>query len=159
METIPHTRFRVAPISSELATRIRRTLRDDFGNHLVVVEHQSPAPCRQCLSLSQPGEHLIVFAYRPFSTPGLYAEIGPVFIHARECTPYVVRGVFPPDFRQRVLTMRGYNERGTIETAELSAPGEPEASLERLFSDDNVKFVHVRNPAWGCFDFQVDREA
>ncbi len=150
-------RYSIRPIPTSLATRVRETLTDDFGNALTVWESDSPAPCRHCLRVAAAGERLIVFAYRPFDGGGPYAEVGPVFIHADACAAYGDHQLFPQDFVQRLLTMRGYNERGTIETAELSQPGDPEASLERLFSHERVRFVHVRNPAWGCFDFRVDR--
>ena len=158
MSTTAHRlRYSIRPIPSDVADRIRRTLRDDFGNSLTVWESDSPAPCRHCLRIADAGERLIVFAYRPFSGTGPYAEVGPIFIHADACEAYDEPDQFPPDFNQRTLTMRGYNASGTIETAELSAPGQAEASLGRLFSDERVRFVHVRNPAWGCYDFLVDR--
>jgi hypothetical protein len=115
------------------------------------------APCRLCLRITRTDEPLIVFAHRPFAAAGPYAEIGPVFIHALPCNAYTDATCFPPDFVQRCLTMRAYNSVGRIETAELSTPGEPEASIARLFENEDARFVHVRNPAWGCYDFQVDR--
>jgi Protein of unknown function (DUF1203) len=155
--TVNRLRYSIRPIPSDVADRIRQTLIDDFGNPLTVVATDSPAPCRHCLRIASAGERLIVFSYRPFSSIGPYAEVGPIFVHADACEAYDKPDQFPPDFVQRTLTMRGYNEHGTIETAELSVPGEPEASLERLLANERVRFVHVRNPAWGCYDFQVDR--
>jgi hypothetical protein len=150
-------RYQVTPIPAEFAARIRTELVDDFGNRLTVWDSDSPAPCRHCLRMSRPGERLIVFAYRPFGRSGPYAEIGPIFIHADGCETYADRENFPEDFAPRVLTMRAYNNEGTIEIAELSQAGAPEATLARLFANERVRFVHVRNPAWGCYDFQVDR--
>ena len=138
--------------------RLRATQRDDFGNSIRAFTSDGPVPCRHCLRLSAPGERVILVAYRPFETGGPYAEIGPVFIHEDPCPAYEERRCFPADFRMRVMTMRGYNEGGTIEAAELSEAGRPEATLERLFANERVRFVHVRNPAWGCYDFQVERD-
>lgn len=147
--------FSITAISSDLAKRVRETLLDDFGNTLEV-QGAGSVPCRHCLRLTVPGEHVILFAYKPFTFSGPYAEVGPVFIHAQECGHYL-EAAFPRDFRERVLTMRGYNGDHRIESAELSAAGAPEASISRLFANDRVRFIHVRNPAWGCYDFQVDR--
>ena len=149
-------RFSIAPIPSDIAARIRTTLVDDFGNQLVE-RPADPAPCRHCLRITTPGEALIVFAYRPFTGVGPYAEVGPVFVHAGACEAYAQQDTFPQDFRNRMLTMRGYNAEGTIETAELSEAGNPESAIERLFSNERVSFIHVRNPAWGCYDFRIDR--
>jgi Protein of unknown function (DUF1203) len=159
MDTSVALDIRIVPLSAELTQRVRQTLTDDFGNHLAVWQCDSPAPCRSCLRLSRIGEPLIVFAHRPFDFVGPYAEVGPIFIHANPCEPYADVWRFPPDFAQRRLTMRGYNDRGTIQDADLSQPGDPEATLARLFADERVRFVHVRNPAWGCYDFAVRRAA
>ena len=149
--------FHIRPIGADVADRIRRTLKDDFGNALSVQAVDEPAPCRVCLRRSNAGERLILFAYRPFESSGPYAEVGPVFIHADACQPYSEQDRFPEDYVERTLTMRGYNDRGTIQTAELSVPGAPEASLAHLFADERVRFVHVRNPTWGCYQFAVER--
>jgi hypothetical protein len=150
-------RFTVMPIASELAHRIRQTLLDDFGNQLAVWVSEYVAPCRHCLRLAPPGTELIVFAYCPLSTKGPYAEVGPVFVHAQPCERYGACDRFPSDYRGRVLTMRGYNDRGTIEAALISEAGSPEAAIDALFADERVRFIHVRNPAWGCFHFQLER--
>jgi Protein of unknown function (DUF1203) len=152
------TTFSVAAIASAVADRVRETLEDGFGNTLEVWE-SDPVPCRHCLQITASGEPVILFAYRPFDSSGPYAEIGPVFVHARRCERYADTRIFPQDFRERVLTMRGYNAAGRIETAELSAPGRPEESIARLFTNERVRFIHVRNPSWGCYDFRVDRSA
>lgn len=149
-------RFRIRALDDAELDRIRTTLVDDFGNRLQV-RTGVEAPCRSCLRITRPHEPLIVFALQPFATRGPYAEVGPVFIHAQPCGGYTEVTTFPADFVQRCLTMRAYNDEGTIQAAELSTPGDPEASLARLFADDRVRFVHVRNPAWGCYDFRVDK--
>jgi hypothetical protein len=156
MITSTRLRFSISPIPTTVVDRIRQTLVDDFGNNLTVSQ-SDPAPCRHCLRITQSGERLVVFAYCPFENSGPYAEVGPVFVHADRCESYDDHDRFPEDFRPRVLTMRGYNEDGLIETAELSGASNPEASIEHLFSNERVRFIHVRNPAWGCYDFRVDR--
>jgi hypothetical protein len=154
---INERRCSITPIATELAQRIRRTRFDDYGNQLAVWVSDSAAPCRHCLRVAPAGSALIVFAYSPFSTRGPYSEVGPVFVHADACERYDASDRFPSDFRDRALTMRGYNDRGTIEAAQLSKAGAPEATIDALFADERVRFIHVRNPAWGCFDFQVER--
>jgi len=155
--SIDHTEFRIVPLAVDLADRIRQTLADEFGNRLAVWETDS-VPCRLCLQRTKPGEPVILFAHRPFDFTGPYAEVGPIFIHARACERYSDSNLFPPDFADRMLTMRGYNADGRIETAELSERGNPEATIGKLFANARVQFVHVRNPAWGCYDFRVERE-
>ena len=131
-------------------------MRDEHGNALHVQVSENGAPCRSCLRIVPGGTRLILFAHQPFMTTGPYAETGPVFVHADACEPYR-SDTFPADFRPRTLVFRAYDANGLIHDAALAAGTDAEATLARLFSDSAVSFVHVRNPAWGCFDFAVER--
>jgi hypothetical protein len=152
------TTFAYLPVDDMTVRAVRETLRDAHGNALRVQESDSDtAPCRSCLRVTPRGTRLILFAHRPFETEGPYAEIGPVFVHAEACEPYRARSVFPPDFRARPLVFRAYDAAGAIHGATLAYGKEAERTLARQFADVAVARVHVRNPAWGCFDFAVER--
>jgi len=158
MTTTTTTAFRYLPIDDAVVNRVRDRLRDDHGNELHVQVSENGAPCRSCLRVVPAGARLILFAHRPFATHGPYAETGPVFVCADACAPY--RGdEFPADFRPRILTLRAYDANGSIHDATLAAGTDADDMLARLFADPAVAFAHVRNPAWGCFDFAVERRA
>ena len=153
------TSFRYAPIDEAIVNSVRTTLRDGHGNALHVhVSDSDTAPCRSCLKITPRGTRLILFAHRPFLTGGPYAETGPVFVHADPCEPYRARDVFPPDFRPRRLVFRAYDAQGAIHDATLADGVDAEQTLAHQFADAAVARVHVRNPAWGCFDFAVERD-
>jgi hypothetical protein len=151
------TALRFEPIDEAIVREVRETSRDAHGNQLHVRVSDDVAPCRVCLRIVPRGTRLILFAYCPFTTNGPYAEIGPVFIHADVCEPYREAATFPPDFRKRTLVFRAYDEDGEIHDATLADGVAAEETLHRLFADPAVATVHVRNPAWGCFDFAVAR--
>jgi hypothetical protein len=154
--------YRFIPLETSIAEKVRSTLRDDAGNQLSAWTSDSDgAPCRHCLRTTQRGERLILFAYRPFDESGPYAELGPIFVHAETCDRYDEHAGLPGDFATRPLTLRSYGatERGSLSIVDavVAPPGEAETALERLFADGRAAFVHARNPAWGCFDFIVER--
>lgn len=150
--------FRYLPIDDAVVRSVRTTRRDAHGNALEVWTSEDDGnPCRSCLRVTPAGTRLILFAHRPFPTDGPYAEIGPVFVHADACEAYTAATTFPEDFRLRTLTFRAYNTRGRIHDAAVAAGATAEETLERLFASEDVAFVHVRNPAWGCYDFMVER--
>jgi len=149
--------FRFLPIDEDTVRTVRETLRDGHGNQLDVEVSDSPAPCRACLRIAPSGTRLILFAYRPFTTHGPYAETGPVFVHAKACRPYRKQADFPADFRPRSLAFRAYDYGGSIHDAMLADGVDAERALAHLFRDERAATVHVRNPAWGCFDFAVER--
>ena len=91
------------PIPDEIASEARRTLQDRFGHQLAVARNQGP--CRSCLRISKAPEDLILLSYQPLPDTNPYAEIGPIFIHAHECTPYDSPD-FPADFIERELVVR-----------------------------------------------------
>ena len=143
------TTFRYVPLDAATVSAARESFPAQISD-------DDSAPCRSCLRLTPRGTKLILFAHRPFTTHGPYAETGPVFVHADACEPY--RGdAFPPDFRPRTLVFRAYGTSGAIRDATLASGSDAETTLERLFADSDVTMVHVRNPAWGCFDFAVER--
>jgi hypothetical protein len=152
--TLPQT-LRFEPIPAEVAVRGRRTLTDDFGHKLHVQVTQ--APCRVCLRISTQPEPLILLSYQPLADTNPYAEIGPIFIHERECTPYETRDAFPPDFTTRTLVLRAYDTQGCIYDATVAAPGEGARVAAEFLSLPEVAEVHVRHVSYTCFDFKIVR--
>lgn len=152
--------MRYLPIDASVARRARDTMRDAHGNALQVQTSTDDGnPCRACLRLTPAGTRLILLAHRPFVTGGPYAETGPIFVHAdeTECQSYAAIETFPPDFRPRTLTFRAYDRDGAIAGATVAPGSAAETTLAAFFARDDVAEVHVRNPAWGCYDFRVER--
>ncbi|HUA08850.1 MAG TPA: DUF1203 domain-containing protein [Candidatus Acidoferrales bacterium] len=142
------------PLPAEIAGEARRTLRDRFGHDLRVERNQ--APCRSCLRIANEPEDLILLSYQPLPDRNPYAEIGPIFIHARACEPYAA-AEFPSDFRVRELIVRAYDRDGRIADALVAAPGEAEAACAAFLSRDEIAEVHVRHRSYTCYDFKVVR--
>ncbi len=142
------------PIPDPVAALARRSLRDAFGHQLHVERNQ--APCRSCLRISKAPEDLILLSYQPLPDTTPYAEIGPIFIHAHECTPYG-SAEFPSDFLERELVVRAYNLQGRIADAVVAAPGEAEHAAAHFLDGSTIAEVHVRHRSYTCFDFKVIR--
>ena len=64
-------------------------------------------PCRHCLAMIEEGAEMLVLAHRPFATVNPYAEVGPIFLHARECEPFRGKGA-PPVLASPTYLVRGY---------------------------------------------------
>ena len=142
------------PMPVEIAAEARRTLRDRFGHQLKVERNQ--APCRSCLRISKEPEDLILLSYQPLPDTNPYAEIGPIFIHARECVPYH-SGDFPADFLDRELVVRAYGHDGRIADALVAAPGDAEGAAAGFLANDRIAEAHVRHRSYTCFDFKIVR--
>jgi len=157
MNTITQT-LAIVALPTDVAHGIRQSLRDGFGNQLRPQIDDGSAPCRHCLRIALPGEEVILFSYKPFAQPGLYQEIGPVFIHAHACRPYGRDDGFPPVFLKRPLVLRPYDNRNNICDAQvLVGSGEGADAADRMLANPQVAYVHARSASRGCFLFRIER--
>ncbi|MCZ8152852.1 MAG: DUF1203 domain-containing protein [Rhodobacteraceae bacterium] len=115
-------------------------------------------PCRHCLKMIPEGAGMLVLAHRPFGALQPYAETGPIFLCAEECTAgggadvpeilassdYIVRG-YGAD--ERIV----YGTGGVVETARIVA------RAEEVLARPGVAFVHVRSARNNCFQLRIER--
>jgi hypothetical protein len=156
MRTLVDT-FRISPLSPDLTSRIRREMKDDFGHALSVCRDASRHQCRACLHLTEPEEGFILLSYSPFTSDQPYAEIGPIFIHERECRPYGETEEYPAEFPREDAVLRGYSAKDEIEGAAFVGKRPVEHAIARLFENPRVSYLHARNSTYGCFMFRIDR--
>ena len=115
-------------------------------------------PCRHCLQPIANGEEMLVLAYRPFDRLQPYAECGPIFLHRRDCERYVSDHL--PGWFEHLspAVIRGYGSDNVIryETGDVVDGKELTGACERILSDRNVTYVHIRSK-FNCFQCRVDR--
>jgi hypothetical protein len=153
----PTTTLQFLAIPQSLADEARRTLTDRFGHRLHVTKAQGP--CRLCLRVPKAPEDLILLSYQPLPDTGPYAEVGPIYIHAKGCEPYADSQTFPADFAGRRLVLRAYGHNGDIVDAVVTEPGEAERAAAAFLRDESIAEVHVRHASYTCFDFKIVRAA
>lgn len=125
---------------------------------LVGVASGGANPCRHCLGLIKDGEEKLILAYRPFSSPQAYAEIGPIFLHRSRCSRYV-SGALPAWFAfLDPAAIRGYDAADWIryDTGQIVRGRELDGASRAILSDASVAYVHIRSK-FGCFQCRVDR--
>jgi Protein of unknown function (DUF1203) len=152
--------FRVFPIPNGVAVRIREDRVDDFGHQLSVspATENDTGPCRSCLTVFQPGEGRLLFSYAPNQHNHPYNEIGPIYIHEKECRPYTSHENFPSELRtRRPLVLRCYAHDGIMVGGELVGDRPVEQVIGSLFEDPNVKYLHARTASVGCYIARIER--
>jgi hypothetical protein len=152
--------FKVFPLAKEVADRIRNKMVDDFGHQLSVsvATKTDNGPCRSCLTVFRPGEGRILFSFAPNEHNHPYNEVGPIYIHEKECRPYADEQAFPVELRTRQpLTLRCYNDDGIMVGGELVGERDVEDVIAALFQKPNVKYLHARTATVGCFIARVER--
>jgi hypothetical protein len=151
--------FMVRGIDTAYAQAIRSGAVDANGQTAVRVRATGAGnPCRHCLGLIAEGEQKLVLAYRPFDRLQPYAEVGPIFLHERECERYEGEQL-PAWFAYlQPALVRGYGHDDWIryETAEVLPGGDLGIACERILSSPDVAYIHVRSK-FNCFQCRVDR--
>jgi len=152
-------KLRIRGISTDECERIWCDGVDANGQTALVRVAQGLAnPCRHCLELIPAGDKKLVLAYRPFDTLNPYAEVGPIFMHAKPCNRYESE-VVPPWFDHLdPAIVRGYGEDHWIryDTGNVVRGMEITRACETILSDLTVAYVHVRSK-YNCFQCRVDR--
>ena len=117
--------------------------------------------CRHCLRFVPRGAPFLIVAHRPFDTVQPYAEVGPLFVCAADCTRHEDTDVLPqamtspPDY-----LIKGYaaDERIIYGTGRIVRPGDMTAAARALFDDRRVAFIHVRSSRNNCYQARIDRD-
>jgi hypothetical protein len=127
------------------------------GARRVQVEESPGAPCRVSLVDAEIGETALLLSYAHHDVASPYRAAGPIFVRrdAREAKPAV--GEVPALLRHRLLSLRAYDDAAMMVGAEVVEGSGVERVIERLFSDDAVRYLHVHNARPGCFNCRVVR--
>lgn len=140
--------------------KIRRNLSDANDQPLETKISDGKAnPCRHCLQMIEEGEEFYVLAHRPFNTAQPYAEMGPIFLHKKECEPYVDTGSTPSALSNKeTLIVRGYDkdERIVYGTGEVVPREHLRSFANTILSIKEVEFVHVRSANNHCYQARID---
>ena len=127
------------------------------GFKRMVVDEKPGFPCRITLEDAEPGERvlLVAFPHQPAHSP--YKSSGPIFVRENAREGYDRVGEVPPVLRDRLLSVRAYDEAGMMVDAEIVEGRDIEPLLERYFDAKATAYVHVHNARRGCFACRVER--
>lgn len=151
--------FRVLAMPQSTADKLRSTMRSPGYGHPASVEVATGyGPCRLCLCAFRIGEERrILFTFDPFYQLEPLPLPGPVFIHEHECQRYDEHSGFPEDLRSHRLTLNAYGTGRRLLAQEYVEDGAVEPFIERLFADNQILYIHVRDTEAGCYDFRIER--
>ena len=122
-----------------------------------VAKEKPGYPCRVSLEDAEVGESLLLLPYEHHPVDGPYRASGPIYVResSRQASPAV--NEVPAQLRSRLLSARAYSAKGMMRDAAVVEGAELEATLEALFADPKVAYVHLHNAKPGCFAARVDR--
>jgi len=81
-----------------------------------------------------------------------------IYVHEKECQPYVDHELFPPELRtRRPLVLRCYVSDGVMVGGELVGERPIEEVIETLFENAEISYLHARTATVGCFIARIER--
>lgn len=132
----------------ELQARdIRRVIADASGGF----------PCRVSLQDATEGERLLLLPYDHHRVSTPYRASGPIYV--REVATQASPGIdeVPVLLRRRMLSLRGYDIKGMMRSAEVVPGTDLEAAIIRLFAIDPISYVHAHYALPGCYACRIER--
>lgn len=150
------------PLDLDTIAALRAGEPDVYGNPAErAISDGKGKPCRCCLDTIPKGVEMLICAARPFVGLHPYAETGPIFLCAHDCTPYV-GNVAPPvlDVSPDYL-VKAYDadERIVYGTGQITAKDAVTDYAQSLFLRDGVTHVDVRSAKNNCFLTRIKETA
>src|SRR5262249_55045186 len=151
--------FRVVAMSTEVANRVRTTLRSPFHDLPVHVETlDEDVPCRHCLRQIQGGrERCILCSYDRFAGVESLPQPGPFYVHLEACVRYDEEAGFPPELRNSPRTLEAYSTGRHLLAREHVVDGMYEPVIEGMLANPDARYIQVNSTTAGCFTFRVER--
>ena len=114
-------------------------------------------PCRVSLTDRDIGEKVLLLNHVSHDVANAYRASHAIFVTegATEAAEYVDE--IPPVFKQRVLSLRGFDKDGMMADAILTQPGDAEAGIHKLFANPEIVTIHAHNATRGCFSARIER--
>lgn len=123
----------------------------------VVADGKPGFPCRISLVDAEPGEELLLLPYchQPADSP--YQASGPIFIRSGARQRIGDPSEVPPYVSGRLISARAYDARDFIVDAEVCEGADAAATIQRMFKNPAVRYLHLHNAKRGCFSCRVER--
>ncbi|HIP24311.1 MAG TPA: DUF1203 domain-containing protein [Rhodobacteraceae bacterium] len=151
-------KLRFHPYSSAWVAHIRQGGADDYGQPAErAISDGAGNPCRSCLDDVSKGAEMLICAARPFPEKQPYAETGPIFLCADECSPWTGEGV-PPALRSSPdYLLKGYSadHRIVYGTGQITLAADIERVAAEILARAEVTFVDVRSARNYCFQCRI----
>jgi hypothetical protein len=144
--------FAVVGLDPIEADRLR-----SLGGPTYVADTHPGYPCRQCLHDAQVGDELLLVSHDPFATSSPYRCASPIFLHRDACPPYADSARLPAQLTSRLLSVRGFDDAAMMLDAAVVDGTELDATVQRMFGNDDITALHVHNAVRGCFAARIDR--
>ncbi len=122
----------------------------------MTVDSHPGFPCRVTLDDLDPGQTVLLVNHVSHEH-GPYRASHAIFVGEAAQAPADYVDSIAPALDRRVLSLRAFDRHGMMADARLAQPGEADAAIRELLSDDAIDHIDAHNAVRGCFAARVDR--
>jgi len=114
-------------------------------------------PCRVSLLEAKVNERVLAVPFIHHDVDSPYHASGPIFIRKNAEMAELEVNEIPEILRQRLLSVRAYNNQKIMIHAEILQGKELETGIRRQLLNNEVEYLHIHNANPGCFNCSVHR--
>ncbi|MEA9608562.1 DUF1203 domain-containing protein [Xanthomonas campestris pv. plantaginis] len=156
------TSFRLTGLDPALFAQLHMLDDVALANHQavrVIADADDGFPCRVSLQDARAGEQLLLLPYLHQAADSPYRASGPIFVRAAAARAQLEPDAVPDAIRSRLISLRAYDRRHHLTTAEVCAGEDVAAWLHACLDDAQIAYVHLHHARQGCYACRADRTA
>ncbi|MCK8464049.1 DUF1203 domain-containing protein [Aliiroseovarius sp. S1339] len=123
----------------------------------VTADSQPGFPCRVSLQDAKIGEELFLLSYQHLGGSTPFAATHAIYVRKDATQAHVDIDEVPAVLARRVLSVRGFNKQKMMVDADVVNGDDLAQSLNKLFENTEIEFVHIHNAKQGCFAAMATR--
>lgn len=114
-------------------------------------------PCRVSLRDARVGERLLLLNHEHLAVASPYRSAHAIFVIDGAETTTCEQDQVPEMVRQRLLSIRAFDDRHMMLDAAVCHGSEAAATIERLLDDASAAYLHLHTATRGCYLAAVSR--
>jgi hypothetical protein len=130
---------------------------ENIGAVKMIVNEHPGFPCRVSLQDVEIGEEVILLPYQHQKTDSPYQATGPIFVRKNAIEATLAINEIPTMLLHRLLSLRCYNEASIMIDANVVEGKVISETLQELFANKDIVYVHIHNAKPGCYNCVVER--
>ena len=123
----------------------------------LIVDAKPGFPCRVSLQDAEIGERVVLVPFVHHEVESPYRASGPIFIRETAKEVELEPDELPDMVTSRVMSVRAYNDKGTMVNAAVTPGNELKSQIEKFFGDAKISYLHLHNAGAGCYSCRVER--
>jgi hypothetical protein len=123
----------------------------------VVADSKPGFPCRVSLRDAEIGENVLLLNYEHQRARSPYRSSHAIYVRESAEQAALAVNEVPEMLRRRLLSVRAFDDRGMMLTADLIQGKQLEYLIDTMLADNAARYLHIHNARPGCYAALVKR--